>query len=78
MITVQLEIHGSMRYRAGAGSKSSVWLEDGTTVGALLEKIPGKGSRPGLLASVNGQQAEGQQVLGDGDVVVVITAMGGG
>jgi sulfur carrier protein ThiS len=77
-LQVSVHLHGFLRDKLPPGSKgrTTLTLQDGTTVGDLLAQLD---IQRRVIVSVNERPNTGQaQMLHDGDHVVVYTPVGGG
>jgi molybdopterin converting factor small subunit len=78
-ITVSLKLFGDLRKYAGRNTPDvlPVALPAGATVGELATQI-GITPRDEMIAGVNGEQADSDTVLKDGDQVLLVNPMEGG
>jgi sulfur carrier protein ThiS len=78
-ITVTLKLFGDLRkYRTpGTADPQMVAMHDGSTIRDLCATI-GIDARDDVIAGVNGEQADAQTALNDGDQVMLVSPMEGG
>lgn len=79
---IRLQLFASLsRYLPGGGGGESQGvsfeLPDGTTLGALVQRLGVPDEVP-RISLVNGRDAEAEQVLKDGDVVSLFPPLAGG
>jgi sulfur carrier protein ThiS len=79
-LKVEVHLHTTLRRQTPEGllDKLNVSLPAGSTISELLEALNISIAPDSLLFVLNGRTAEIDQVLTDGDIVNLMTAMSGG
>ena len=78
-ITVTLKLFGDLRKYSGRNSpdKTTVTLAEGATISDLARQL-GMTADDEIIAGVNGEQAQNDTVLTDGDEILLVSPMEGG
>ncbi|HEY8837893.1 MAG TPA: MoaD/ThiS family protein [Dehalococcoidia bacterium] len=78
-MTVTLKLFGDLRKYSGrnAPDKTTVTLAEGATISDLARQL-GMTADDEIIAGVNGEQAQNDTVLTDGDEILLVSPMEGG
>lgn len=78
IIKIHLEIAGPL-YIEAVDKKSSLFVDNGTTISGLLEKLHvSKSHKPFISVFINGVEKKRSKILNDGDKVKLFLPTGGG